>query len=140
MLKMPPMTALQAWRSKYKNKKRGMIGRLFFCKIEYKNMNTVRSRYFNYMQLVVRQALENNTVENQEIADLAIRRYSASLDNDYKTMWEETERLMQKMLTDLERNEVEVARVRAMLSQEQLRARNLQREIARIERFHGVQR
>jgi hypothetical protein len=103
-------------------------------------MNTVRSRYFNYMQLVVRQALENNTVENQEIADLAIRRYSASLDNDYKTMWEETERLMQKMLTDLERNEVEVARVRAMLSQEQLRARNLQREIARIERFHGVQR
>jgi len=101
------------------------------------DMNTVRTRYFKYMQIVVRQALQHNTVENQEIADSAIRRYSASLDNDYKTMWEETEKLVNKMLTDLKTAESELGKIRAMLSQEQIRARNLQREIARVERFHN---
>ena len=99
--------------------------------------NTIRTRYFKYMQIVVRQALQHNTVENQEIADSAIRRYSASLDNDYKVMWEETEKLVQRMVGDLGKAEGELGKIRAMLSQEQIRARNLQREVARVERFHN---
>jgi len=80
-------------------------------------INAVRKRYFTYMQRMVRIALEISSPENDAVAESAIRRYSASLLNDYETMWKESEWLLMRA---------------------NYRVEKLEREIACIQRFHGI--
>jgi len=98
----------------------------------------VQTRYYNYMQRVINIALEYPTTESENIAESAIRRYAASLDGDYKVMWEETEWLLLRANSTIEETEDDLRRTRRRLSEERLRSNNIRRELRRMERFHGI--
>lgn len=101
-------------------------------------MAQTQTRYYNYMQRVIKIALEYPTVESENVAESAIRRYVASLDSDYKTMWEETEWLLLRANNTIEETEDKLRQATRRLSEEEERSRNVQRDIGLIERFHGV--
>ena len=90
-------------------------------------MNIIRSQYLKFMKSVVRQALRDCTPEKQDLAESAIRRYSASLTNDYKIMWEETEFIMKMMLYDIDS-------VKTKLNANII---SLQKEVDNIQRIHS---
>ena len=96
------------------------------------SMPIVQKRYFNYMQHVTRIALENPTRETEAIAMSAIRRYHASLDGDYKTMWEENEWLLLRANTIIEETEDSLRRQTRRLTESK-------HEMMVIKRFHGIQ-
>ena len=95
-------------------------------------MAATQTRYFNYMQRMIRITLENSTRETEEVALSAIRRYHASLDNDYQTMWIETEWL-------LLRANVYIDEVEDSLRRQTRRLSETKHETAIIKRFHGIQ-
>jgi len=98
----------------------------------------VLARYLSYMHHTVKHALEFNTPENTSIAESAIRRYSAALVNDYRVMWEETESILLRVNRENEDLQKEIYEAERRLAEQQLRVRNLERDITRIERFHGI--
>jgi len=92
----------------------------------------VQKRYFNSMQRAIRIALENSTRETEAVAMSAIRRYHASLDRDYKTMWEENEWLLLRANESLADTEDSLRRQTRRLADEK-------RETELLKRFHCIQ-
>jgi hypothetical protein len=99
---------------------------------------TIRSRYYKYMQVTMAQAAEYPSKENSEIAESASRRYNACLNSDFRTLWIENERILTKLSKENIKADEELRATERLLEGERVRSRNLEREIARIKRFHAM--
>ena len=96
------------------------------------DMATIQKRYFNSMQRAIRVTLERSTRETDAVAMSAIRRYHASLDGDYKTMWEENEWLLLRANERLEDTEDSLRRQTRRLDA-------FMREVELLKRFHNIE-
>ena len=90
-------------------------------------------RYEKLMQRAVDRMINGN--ETDAVAESAIKAYVASLDNDYKTMWEETDWMLLRAKCEIQRLKNEIRLKDIELNKE----RSSQREVELIKRFHGIQ-
>ena len=89
-------------------------------------------RYEKLMLRAVDRMIDSN--ETEAVAESAIKAYVASLDNDYKTMWEETDWMLLRAKCEIQRLKNEIRLKDLELNKE----RSSEREVELIKRFHGI--
>ena len=99
--------------------------------------NAYIKRYGTLMERAVTNALQVTSHETDMLAESAIKTYTAALDGDYKTMWEETDWMLLRANAEIYELKEKLRLKESELVKEKAEKQELKHWLKVVETFHG---